>query len=48
MQVRAYDKHSLLPDALLGQATVALTGLQLGDSSVAGSGGGANVQVGVH
>jgi len=45
-QVRAYDKKPLLPDALLGEATVELSSLSLGDSHVAGSGGGANVQVG--
>jgi hypothetical protein len=44
-QVRAYDKQALMPDALLGEARVNLSEQSLGDSSVAGSGGGANVQV---
>ncbi len=43
--MRAYHKRPLLPDSLLGEATVALSSLSLGDSRVAGSGGGANVQV---
>lgn len=34
-----------MPDALLGEARVNLSEQSLGDSSVAGSGGGANVQV---
>lgn len=46
--MRAYDKKPLLPDALLGEATVELSSLSLGDSHVAGSGGGANVQVIFH
>lgn len=43
--VRAYDKKPLMPDSLLGEAKVALSELSLGDSHVAGSGGGQNVQV---
>ena len=45
LQVRAYDKQALMPDALLGEARVNLSEQSLGDSTVAGSGGGANVQV---
>ncbi len=43
--MRAYDKHTLLPDGLLGAAAVAVHDLgDVADATVAGSGGGREVQ----
>lgn len=45
MQVRAYDKYDLLPDGLLGAATVDVHALgPVADPTEPGAGGGTEVQ----